>query len=54
MEEVPASVGALAREWARQAAYGCANNAAAVAFAEDIRREIREFIRTDATYETIY
>jgi len=54
MEEVPASVGALGREWARQAAYACAQNIAAVEFAEQIRREVREFIGTRATYETVY
>ena len=54
MEEVPASVGALGREWARQAAYACAQNIAAVEFAEQIRREVREFIGTGATYETVY
>ena len=54
MEEVPASVGALAREWARQAGYGCVQNIAAVEYAEKIRKEIREFTGTDATYETIY
>jgi len=54
MEEVPGGVGALAREWARQAGYGCAQNIAAVECAEKIRKEIRRFIGTDATYETIY
>lgn len=54
MEEVPGCVGALAREWARQAGYGCAQNMAAVEYAEKIRKEIRKFIGTDATYETIY
>jgi hypothetical protein len=54
MEEVPGSVGALMREWARQAGHRCSDNIAAVEYAEEIRREIREFIGTGATYETIY
>ena len=47
--------GAQAREWTRQAAYGCADNPAAVKYAEQIRREVREFLGTDAThYESAY
>ncbi len=53
-EGVPANVGGQAREWARQAAYACAGNAAAVKYAEEIRRDICEFLGSGAKFESIY
>ena len=54
IEIVPTMVGGQAREWSRQAAYSCAHNVAAVKFAEEIRREIREFIGNGTLWECVY
>jgi hypothetical protein len=54
MESVPGGVGGLLRELFQQAGYGCAHNAALVKYAEEIRKDVREFLITNESYETIY
>ena len=55
IENVPGRVGGLLRELYQQAGYGCAgNNVSVVKYAEQIRRDIREFIIAGETHETIY
>jgi hypothetical protein len=54
IESVPGRVGGLLRELSQQAGYACAQNADVVKYAEEIRRDIREFIITGETHETIY
>jgi hypothetical protein len=54
IESAPGRVGGLLRELSQQAGYACAQNADVVKYAEEIRRDIREFIITGETHETIY
>ena len=53
-EGVAVGVGGQVREWARQAAYRCAHNAAAVKYAEEIRKKIREHLGNGSSYESVY
>ena len=54
MESVPGGVGGLLRELFQQAGYDCAQNEAAIEYAVEIRKDIRDFLINDETYETIY
>jgi len=54
MESVPGGVGGLFREMFQQAGYGCAHDANVIKYAEEIRRDVREFLLTGETYEAIY
>lgn len=54
IESVPGRVGGLLRQMFQQAGYDCANNSAIVKYAEEIRRDIREFIINGETHETVY
>jgi len=54
IEAVPGRVGGLFREMFQKAGYGCAQNAGVVKYAEEIRKDIREFMITGETHETVY
>lgn len=54
IEAVPGRVGGLLREMFQQAGYGCATDESLVKYSEKIRRDIREFIISAETHETIY
>ena len=54
IESVPGRVGGLFREMFQQAGYGCAHNANAIKYAEEIRRDIRGFLINSETHEVIY
>ena len=54
IESVPGRVGGLLREMFQKAGYGCALNTELVRYAEEIRRDIREFLITGETHEVIY
>ncbi|MFC1713355.1 hypothetical protein ACFL6S_06800 [Candidatus Poribacteria bacterium] len=54
IEAVPGRVGGLLREMFQQAGYGCAGDESLVEYAEQIRKDIRDFIVAGETHETIY
>ena len=54
MESVPGGVGGSFREMFQQAGYGCAHDTGVIKYAEEIRRDVREFLLTGETYEAIY
>jgi hypothetical protein len=54
IESVPGRVGGLFREMYQKAGYSCADNIAVIKYAEEIRKDIREFLITGETHETIY
>jgi len=55
IEAVPGRVGGLLRELYQQAGYACAgHDISVVKYAQQIRRDIREFLITGETHETIY
>ncbi len=54
IEAVPGRVGGLLREMFQQAGYGCAQNPGAIKYAEEIRSDLRKFLITNETHETIY
>ncbi len=54
IEAVPGRVGGLLREMFQQAGYGCAGDESLVEYAEQIRKDIRDFIIAGETHETIY
>jgi hypothetical protein len=53
-DRLTAACGGDVREWARQAAFSCADKPSAVKYAEEIRNDIREFIGNDNHWETVY
>ena len=54
IEAVPGRVGGLFREMFQKAGYGCAHNMDIVNYAEEIRRDIREFLINGESHETVY
>jgi hypothetical protein len=54
IEAIPGRIGGRMRALFLNAGYGCAENPGAVKYAEEIRRDIREFLIHDETHETIY
>ncbi len=54
IESVPGRVGGLLREMFQQAGYECAHSAAIVKYAQEIRGDIRKFIISSETHETVY
>lgn len=54
IEAIPGRVGGLMRRLFLHVGYWCAETPGAVQYAEEIRRDIREFLIHDETHETIY
>jgi len=54
IEVIPGRVGGMLRELFAMAGYDCADAEAAVPYAERIRRDIRNFLLTRETHETLY